>query len=101
MRSPRAPARNDEGVRVAVQDGHQRRRVRAREQLVDDVAARAPAVAAAALLEGPEHQVGAGQADHAGGDARARQSVGGRDDLGHDRADADQRDLVVGGGVGA
>ena len=43
-----------------------------------------------------EQQVRAGQADHSGV-TMAREHSAAADDLGHDRADSDERDLIVGG----
>ena len=49
-----------------------------------------------ARLEGAEQQVGAGDADHLGGDARLLgEHVGGGDRLGHQRAHHDDRDARV------
>jgi len=87
-----------QGVGVPVEDGDQRGRVRGGEQLVDDGSPDAGA-APAPLLEGPEHQVRAGQADHPGGDTVAPEGRCRGDHLGHDRAHPDEGDVISGGGV--
>lgn len=96
---PACPGEEGERVRVAVLDGDQRRGRVGREQLVDYVAVAGGAVAA--LLARPEDQVGAGQADDARSYAGVGEDPGSVDDLGHQGADAHQRDVVAGGGVGA
>ena len=89
------------GVRVSVLHGHQGSRGVSGQQLLDDVTARdTGGVAVAALLEGPEHQVGAGQAHHASSHAVLGEHACSFDDFGHEGADADKGDVVLGRGVG-
>ena len=53
--------------------------------------ASSPSAQALPRLQRPEHEVGRGQAHDVARDAGAGERVGGREHLGHHRADADQR----------